>query len=63
MATEEDSDGREVPVPDSAPEMANPIAHFLHGIESGSAYWSLCDPVVCRDTQEILQRGADCLEG
>jgi predicted dehydrogenase len=61
LATEDNQEGAEVPVPDLSPEMANPIAHFVHGIESGSDFWVLCDPRVCRDTQEILERGAACL--
>ncbi len=61
LANDDNQDGVEVPVPDLAPEMANPIAHFVHGIESGNDFWALCDPHVCRDTQEILERGAACL--
>ena len=62
LATAEVPEGVEVPVPEVAAEMANPLAHFLHGIESGNPFCSLCDPHVCRDTQEILERGATCLE-
>ncbi|HJN10718.1 MAG: Gfo/Idh/MocA family oxidoreductase [Pirellulaceae bacterium] len=60
-ATEDNQEGVELPVPEVAPEMANSVSHFLHGIESGDEFWSLCDPRVCRDTQEILERGATCL--
>jgi len=61
QATDDAPDGVEIPVPQVSPEMANPIAHFLHGIETGTDFWPLCDPQVCRDTQEILERGAACL--
>ncbi|MDP6717913.1 MAG: hypothetical protein QGF59_04645, partial [Pirellulaceae bacterium] len=61
-ATEDNQEGVELPVPEVAPEMANSVSHFLHGIESGDEFWSLCDPRVCRDTQEILERGATCLQ-
>ncbi len=61
VATSEVPEGRELKVPKPAVEMADPIAHFLHGIASGAPFWDLCDPQVGRDTQAILQRGADCL--
>lgn len=61
LATADEPDGAPVPVPEVSPELANPIAHFLHGIATGSDFWALCDPQVCRDTQEILERGAACL--
>jgi predicted dehydrogenase len=62
LATEDNEEGAEVPVPKPAAELANPVAHFVHGIETGAAFWALCDPDVGRDTQEILERGVACLE-
>lgn len=61
LATAETPEGAPMHVPAVAPEMANPVAHFLHGISSGREFWTLCDPQFGRDTQEILERGAACL--
>ncbi|MDZ7619592.1 MAG: Gfo/Idh/MocA family oxidoreductase [Patescibacteria group bacterium] len=44
----------EMTPPEPAPHMANGTAHFLWAIETGSEFYPLCRPAVCRDTQEVL---------
>ncbi len=44
----------EIAPPDPAPHMANGTAHFLWALETGSEFYPLCRPSVCRDTQEVL---------
>ena len=56
-ATNEQEDGVEVEVPESAPELKSASAHFLWAIETGGDLHPLCDPVNCRDSQEILELG------
>lgn len=40
--------------PQPAPHMANGTAHFLWALETGGEFYPLCQPAVCRDTQEVL---------
>lgn len=56
-ATNEQENGVEVEVPDAAPELKSASAHFLWAIETGGDIHPLCDPVNCRDAQEILEVG------
>lgn len=44
----------EIAPPTPAPHMANGTAHFLWALETGSEFYPLCRPAVCRDTQEVL---------
>lgn len=44
----------EITPPTPAPHMANGTAHFLWALETGQDLYPLCDPLVCRDTQEVL---------
>lgn len=44
----------EIAPPSPAPHMANGTAHFLWALETGSEFYPLCRPAVCRDTQEVL---------
>ena len=56
-ATNEREEGFEVEVPEAAPELKSASAHFLWAIETGGELHPLCDPVNCRDAQEILEVG------
>ncbi len=58
LATAKNPEGREVKIPEPAPHLQDPVAHFLHGIESDQSFQKLCRPRHCRDAQEILQAGA-----
>lgn len=56
-ATNEQETGVEVEVPEAAPELKSASAHFLWAIETGGELNPLCDPIHCRDAQEILEIG------
>jgi predicted dehydrogenase len=56
-ATNEDENGSAINVPDAAPELKSASAHFLWGIETGKPFQALCDPLMCRDAQAILESG------
>ena len=59
LATEKHPEGREFDLPETPAYLADPIAHFLNGIETDTPFQDLCHPVPCRDAQEILQAGAE----
>lgn len=44
----------EITPPTPAPHMASGTAHFLWALETGNDLHPLCQPAVCRDTQEVL---------
>ncbi len=44
----------EITPPAPMPHMANGTAHFIWALETGSEFYPLCRPAVCRDTQEVL---------
>lgn len=62
LANDDSPEGSEVQVPALAGEDVNAAAHFAHCIKTGDAPLPLCDPLVCRDTQEILEAGMDAAE-
>ena len=57
MATEDHPDGTEVELPAPPPELHSASAHFLHCLETGSEFTTLCSDRVARDAQEILEAG------
>ena len=59
LATEKHPEGREFDLPETPAYLADPIAHFLNGIETDTPFQDLCQPAPCRDAQEILQAGAE----
>ena len=61
-ATKEQPEGFEIEVPELAAHQRQPIAHFLHGIETDEAFHPLCRAGHCRDAQEILSLGAQAAE-
>lgn len=61
-ATQEQPEGFEIEVPELAAHQRQPIAHFLHGIETDEAFHPLCRAGHCRDAQEILSLGAQAAE-
>ncbi len=44
----------EITPPAPTSHMANGTAHFVWALETGSEFYPLCRPAVCRDTQEVL---------
>lgn len=56
-ATNENEQGEEIEVPRPSPELRSASAHFLHLIREGGEVHPLCDPVMCRDAQAILEAG------
>jgi predicted dehydrogenase len=59
LATTKHPEGREIEIPERPSHMRDPIAHFLHGIETDQSFQELCRPRHCRDAQEILQAGSE----
>lgn len=57
LATEDTQAGEELAVPPSAYGMENATAHLVDCVQNGSAAFPLCDAVVCRDTQAVLEAG------
>lgn len=44
----------EITPPTPASHMASGTAHFLWALQTGSEFYPLCRPGICRDTQEVL---------
>lgn len=61
VADDMSPDGRVVAVPDPPESMRSATAHFISGLSSGEPFWTLCDETVCRDTQQILELGAESM--
>lgn len=59
MATEEQPEGISIDVPTLPPHRASATAHFVHCIRTGEASLAMCDPVLGRDAQAILECGLD----
>ena len=59
LATAEVPEGLEVVVPESASENRSATAHLAHCVETGSRALPLCDAIICRDTQAILEKGIE----
>jgi predicted dehydrogenase len=57
LATEKETEGREVEVPESDPDERNATEYFLSRLEKGLPVEGMCDPRVSRDAQEILEAG------
>lgn len=57
LATKERPQGDALTPPEPPPHLQNATAHFLHAIATGSKLFSLCDPAICRDAQEIMEAG------
>jgi predicted dehydrogenase len=57
LATADCPEGRDVEVPQPAPELRSASANFLHGIETGQPFFCLTQDRVGRDVQEILEAG------
>lgn len=45
----------EVTPPALEPHMSNGVAHFIWALETGEAFYPLCRPETCRNTQEVLE--------
>ena len=59
LASAEEPEGTEVNVPKPPAENRSATAHLAHCVSTGSAALPLCDPVICRDTQSILEKGIE----
>jgi len=57
LATAEDPEGSEMPIPESPAHLVDSAGHFLHGIRSEEPFQRLCRDRISRDTQEILEAG------
>jgi len=57
LATVEQPDGAPVDVPELPAHRATATAHFVHCIRTGEPSLPMCDPLICRDTQAILESG------
>lgn len=62
LATEEQPDGEPVEVPELPSHLRNATAHFVHCIRTGEPSLPMCDPIICRDTQAILEGGINAAE-
>ena len=62
LATNESPVGDAVQVPDVPGQNMNATAHLAHCIASGEPALPLCDPLVCRDAQAILDAGINAAE-
>ena len=49
-------------MPELAAHQRQPIAHFLHGIETDEAFIPFAAPDIAVDAQEILSLGAQAAE-
>lgn len=52
--SEDEPEHTEVTPPELEPHMANGVAHFIWALETGEAFYPLCCPKTCRNTQEVL---------
>ena len=58
-ASTESPEGVEVSVPELPSENRSATAHLAYCVETGSDALPLCDALICRDTQAILERGIE----
>ena len=60
----EDQKGSAINVPDPEPHMRGPNEHFIWAIENPDAEMNpLCDPAHCRDSNAIMDAGAESARG
>lgn len=62
LATESDPTGSPLQISDQPGFLRNATEHFLHHLESSSDLLPLCQSIICRDSQEILEAGSLSME-